>query len=397
LEDAPDFDAAHARWLPERIASAHRLPGGHRLGDSWGALAESQTQGLPALALRLPDGRAWRYAPQGGTIALDRGDDAPLVVELGESDWLGLSRSTETLMGLVMGQRAQVLSGEVADFIEWETALRVLYEALPPWDPEAPLIDSDGRELDPSTAFAPEDDPEQMAEFLRAAGYIVVRGLLPSEEVAGLVEAAEIARERAVDGDQDSWWSTHDDGRRGLVRVLSAGRDPRMRALPSDPRLMRIVGLSDFELEATETEGVSVIFKHSGMRFDGKADQPWHRDCGLGGHRLMCPLMNGSLFLTPADRASGELRFLPGSWQTVGARIHDPDYRMGVAIEAQPGDFALHYGDGLHAGTPPTAKEGPFRWSAVFEYGPVGRSAEQSQEHYDQLMHEADARSLRSS
>ncbi len=364
------FDAAHARTLPERIAR------------EWGALAASQTHGLPALAFRLPDGSAWRYAPQGDTIE--------------ERDWQGLWASTETVMGLVMGQRAKVLSGRVADFVEWEIALRVLYEQLPPWNPEAPLIGRDGRELDPSTSFAPDDDPERMADFLRTAGYVVVRQLLPPDEVAGLVEAAEIARDRAVDGDHDSWWSDHEDGRRILVRVLSAGTDPRMRALPGDPRLMRIVSLSDFELEATETEGVSVIFKHSGMVFDGKADQPWHRDCGLGGHALMCPLMNGSLFLKPADRASGELRFLPGSWRTAGARIHDPDHRLGVALEAQPGDFALHYGDGLHAGTPPTAKSGPFRWSAVFEYGPVGRSAEQSQEHYDQLMHQADARSLRS-
>jgi hypothetical protein len=108
----------------------------------------------------------------------------------------------------------------------------------------------------------------------------------------------------------------------------------------------------------------------------------------------MCPIMNGSLFLKPANRETGELRFLPGSWRTAGCVLDDPDYEMGVGIEASPGDFALHYGDGVHAGTPPTAQAGPFRWSAVFEYGLPARSKEQSQEHYDQIMLEADASDL---
>ena len=243
-------------------------------------------------------------------------------------------------------------------------------------------------------AFQPDDDPERMAEFLRLAGYIVVRSVLPRDEVARLIEAAETARDRVADGDGESWWSTHENGERMLGRVLTAGTDPRLRALPGDPRLTRVVGLSDFEFEPTETEGVSILFKQSGMVPDGKADQPWHRDCGLGGHKLMCPLMNGSLFLTPANRESGELRFLPGSWRTAGCRIADPEYQLGVGIEAEPGDFSVHYGDVLHAGTPPTSEKGPFRWSVVFEYGAVGRSAEQSQEHYDQLMQQADARTL---
>lgn len=377
------FDEAHRQVLPARI------------GDRWGALAAGQAHDLPALAFRLPDGRSWRYDASGGSIELRPGDDAPLVVGIAERDWLGLCEAAESVMGLVMAKRVELLEGEAADFVEWEVALRVLYEQLPPWTPDALLRGSDGAELDPATSFSPDDDPARMADFLRAAGYLVVRQVLPREEVAGLVEAAETVRAQATDGDGASWWSEHEDGRRVLVRVLTAGSDPRMRALPADPRLMRIVGLSDFDLEATETEGVSVLFKHSGMVFDGKADQPWHRDCGLGGHQLMCPLMNGSVFLSRADRASGELRFLPGSWRTAGCRIDDPDHRFGVGIEAEPGDFSLHYGDGLHAGTPPTSREGPFRSSAVFEYGPVGRRPEQSQEHYDQLMHQTDARALK--
>jgi hypothetical protein len=234
-----------------------------------------------------------------------------------------------------------------------------------------------------------------MADFLRTTGYILVREVLPPDEIPSLLDAAEALYATAREDDGGSWWSQHEDGRRMCSRVINAGADPRIGTLPSDPRLMRIVALSDIELEPTPTENLHILFKHSSMIFDGKADQPWHRDCGLGGHAAMCPIMNGSVFLRPANRATGELRFMPGSWKTAGYSVVDDDYEIGVGIEAYPGDFSLHYGDGMHAGTPPEALEGPFRISVVFEYGRPGRHVEQGQELYDQFMTDVDASQLR--
>ncbi len=367
------------------------------LAGKWGRVAAQATRGLPPLALRLSDGRAYSYLPEESGVTLRAGDgDAKTVVELDEQCWRGLLDSTETPPGLILTQRARIVSGEVSDFMSWEPALRVLYEGLPPYDPSAPLIGNDGREIDPAASFQPDDDPERMADFLRTTGYLLVRELISPDEVEGLRDAAAILRKAAREDDGESWWSKHEDGRTILTRVLEAGVDPRMRKLPTDPRLLRIVGLSDFKLEATDTDSISVIYKQSGIVFDGKADQPWHRDCGLGGHKHMCPLINGSLFLGPANLETGELRFLPGSWQTAGCSVIDQDSTLGVAIEAGAGDFSIHYGCGMHAGTPPTSKLGPFRSSIVFEYGRPGRTAEQSQEHHDQLMLEVDASTLRS-
>jgi hypothetical protein len=177
--------------------------------------------------------------------------------------------------------------------------------------------------------------------------------------------------------------------------VLNGGTHPRIRALLRDPRLLRIVALSDFALEATDTDVIHVLFKQSGMRPDGKTDNPWHRDCGLGLHATMCPLMNGSLFLRPANRETGELRFMPGSWRTAGVAGIPDDRELGVGIEAGPGDFSLHYGDGVHAGPPPTAQNGPFRTSIVFEYGPIGRAAGVGQEQNDLQLFEVDTSRLR--
>jgi len=379
------FDSYHERSLPELLAG------------EWGEVAARGARGLSPLAIRLPDGRAYSYVPETSTLRIAKGDEAAeTVVELDEALWQGIRQSMETPSGLVLSQRARIVAGEVGDFMSWEPALRVLYEELPPYDPDAPLIGRDGEEIDPTTTFHPDDDPDRMADFLRTTGYILVREVLPANEVDSLLEVAEALHATAREDDGGSWWSQHEDGRRMCSRVINGGADPRIQSLPIDPRLLRIVALSDFELEPTPTENLHILFKHSGMIFDGKADQPWHRDCGLGGHKIMCPIMNGSVFLRPANRATGELRFMPGSWKTAGYSVVDDDYEIGVGIEANAGDFSIHYGEGMHAGTPPEARGGPFRISVVFEYGRPGRQIEQGQELYDQFMTEVDASQLRS-
>ncbi len=378
------FDHYHRETLPSLLAG-DRAP-----------VAAKSAAGLPPLALRLSDGRAWTYVPEPRGLTLLRGDTAAkTVVELDEALWQGLHDAMETPSGIVLFGKGRIVAGEPGDFFRWETALRVLYEGLPPYDPTAPLIGRDGREIDPTRAFQPDDDPAVMADFLRTTGYILVRQVLPPNEIEDLLEAAEMLRAAARPNDPMSWWGEHEDGRTLVTRVLNGGTHPRIRALLRDPRLLRIVALSDYALEATDTDVIHVLFKQSRMRPDGKTDNPWHRDCGLGLHATMCPLMNGSLFLRPANRETGELRFMPGSWRTAGVSGIADDRTLGVGIEAGPGDFSLHYGDGMHAGPPPTAENGPFRSSIVFEYGPIGRAAGVGQEQNDLQMFDVDTSRLR--
>lgn len=380
----------------ERFAPYHREVLPAVLASDRGAVVAKVTVGLPPLGLRLPDGRAFTYVPEPRGLAVVPGDSAAkTVVELDEALWQGLHDAMETPFGILLFGKGKVVSGEPGEFFRWESALRVLYEGLPPYDPAAPLIGRDGREIDPTLSFAPDDDPAVMADFLRTTGYILVRQVIPPNEIAELLEAAESLRNSARQGDPMSWWGQHEDGRVLLTRVLNGGTHPRIRALLRDPRLLRIVALSDFALAATDTDVIHVLFKQSGMLPDGKTDNPWHRDCGLGLHAQMCPLMNGSLFLRPANRETGELRFMPGSWQTAGIGGIPDDRELGVGIEAGPGDFSLHYGDGLHAGPPPTAESGPFRSSIVFEYGPIGRAAGVGQEQNDLQLFDVDTTRLR--
>ncbi len=123
------------------------------------------------------------------------------------------------------------------------------------------------------------------------------------------------------------------DARRREARPARAARATRAS--------LALMDLADEPLEhrvpASADEGVSVIWKRPSMR-EGLGDLPWHRDCGMGGHAVMCPMLIASVFLTPATPETGELRMLPGSWQRGCGPIdaRHPRAPRGVSFAARP-------------------------------------------------------------
>ena len=47
-------------------------------------------------------------------------------------------------------------------------------------------------------------------------------------------------------------------------------------------------------------ESITVIFKLP-QASDGLANLPWHRDCGMGGHSVMCPILVASATPSPLE------------------------------------------------------------------------------------------------
>ena len=97
-----------------------------------------------------------------------------------------------------------------------------------------------------------------------------------------------------------------------------------------------------------------MIYKNPDMT-EGLSDIPWHRDCGMGGHSVMCPTLIASVFLTPANAETGELKMLPGSWKGTCGYM-DPSLGKapeGVGFSAEPGAVPVPYGHGMHAAPPP--------------------------------------------
>jgi ectoine hydroxylase-related dioxygenase (phytanoyl-CoA dioxygenase family) len=276
--------------------------------------------------------------------------------------------------------------------MQWEPALRWAYRGRPIYDAaRIDLRDLDGRPLDPGRSFELDDDPEEMAHFLRTVGYIWVRNVLSPEEVEELQRESERLRADAREGDQESWWGKTAEGDSVLCRVLRAGKQPRMRSLHSDPRFRRLADLCDADMVlkqgAEDRDGVTVLWKQPGIE-EGLGDLPWHRDCGMGGHESMCPTAVLSIFLGPNSPEAGAISFLPGSWQTslAFAEAGDDLAPKGIAPPAQPGDVTFHYGDGMHVAPPPTETAGPHRSCVLMGFQRADGWNHRGDRHYNDVL-----------
>ncbi len=377
-----DFHRFHREELPRRLAEGN------------GALAARGGRRIGSLAFRLPGGDAYTYSPREGGIDVVPGDaGADTVIELEAEIWQNVVRELDAAAGLLYGGRARCRRGNALRWLDWEPALRAMFSGRPVYDPDAVrLLDRLGRPLDPAQSFAPDADRDDMAHFLRTAGYLFVRDVFEAGEVAALLAEAEALRREAVKGDKLSWWGKRDDGEEVLCRVTRGGAKPLLRALPRDPRLQALAALADEPLahrwKGSEEEGVTVIWKQPGVA-EGLGDLPWHRDCGMGGHALLCPVLVASLFLTPSTPETGDLRMLPGSWQAGCGPIdaRHPRAPKGVAFAARPGDVSLHYGDTMHAAPPPERSDlDRYRVSAVVGFARPGVRPHRGR-HYNEVLH----------
>jgi ectoine hydroxylase-related dioxygenase (phytanoyl-CoA dioxygenase family) len=378
-----DFERYHREELPALLAAGR------------GALAAKAARSLPPLAFRRREGGAFTYRPAARGIEIVAGDAAAAtVIELEHEAWQGLVHELEAPAGLLYAGRLRAARGEAMDVMAWEPALRALYNGRPPYDPAeaAFLRDRRGAPLDPEATFAPASDREEMAHFLGEAGYLFVRGVFEHAEIAGFLEEADELRAEAHPGDKLSWWGRDAAGRELLCRVTRAASKPRLGALPRDPRVLALRDLAGEPLvhKLGEGDGVTVIWKQPGVA-EGMGDLPWHRDCGMGGHATMCPILVCSIFLTDATPETGELVFLPGSWRTSCVQAvfaGEAGAPAGAHFRARPGDVSLHYGDTLHAAPPPTRADLPtYRASAVVSFARPGAHHHRGERSYNAVLH----------
>jgi ectoine hydroxylase-related dioxygenase (phytanoyl-CoA dioxygenase family) len=350
-----DFEDFHRRELPRRLAAGH------------GALAaEDELLRLGALAFRLPGGSAFSYVPRSGGIDVVEGDAAArTVIEISAEDWSNVVHDLDSAPGLLYAGRVRCVRGNAMRFVRWEPGLRAMFQGRPIFqEGRAALRDRRGAPLDTGRAFTLADDDAEMAHFLRVAGYLLVRGVFSAAEVEDFRRHATRLRAMAREGDRKSWWARNAAGESILCRVTHAGRIPALRALYADARLARLQSLSHHALVTRaqgEEDGISLLIKNPGVT-EGLSDLPWHRDCGMGGHASMCPVLVASLYLWPSRPESGELRMLPGSHEgSCGfAEAGDAQAPRGISLAADPGDVSLHYGDIMHAAPPPSGA-GPYR------------------------------------
>jgi ectoine hydroxylase-related dioxygenase (phytanoyl-CoA dioxygenase family) len=349
-----------------------------RLGDAIGRAAARDVRDAPAIAFAV-DGAAWRFVPGGDAIRIEGGDDAPALAVMDAAAWSDFASERATGAGLLYGGRVRFERGGQAELERWEPALRALFDGRPIFDPAADAV---GAGVDCAGRATLDDSDETLRRFLHATGYLLVRGVFGRDEIARLVDVVSERQARARPGDGRSWWATTSSGAQVLCRLIYLGLDaPTIAALNDDARLRRLASLASEPLRpATDrSDGHSVVIKNPDV-VAGLSDLPWHRDCGLGGHPLTCPALNIGSQLDAASEATGRLRFVPGSWRY---SCHRSDLARAkvVAVDTEPGDVTVHFGDTMHAAPPPTGT-GPGRrtlyvgWmpSRAYDTIPVGRS-----------------------
>ncbi len=342
-----DFDWFHREELPTLL-------------EQRGAIfSDTDARVVRPLGFQLSDGRAYTYVPDGSSFSVEPGTGAAqTVVELTAEAWSAFVWELKTCFALLYADQLRVLHGSFGHMARWEPPLRVAFsnQVLFDIDHPANIEDEAGCVMDLTKSFTLEDPTTVTREFLQRVGFVHLRSVLDAAEIDALKSDVSDALDRARPDDRKSWWTTV-DGREVCNRVnyLNHG-SPRIAALGADPRFLGIAALGGADLRDAQDrlDGNSVVIKVPGSH-GGLADLPWHRDCGMGGHPVKCPMLNVGIQLHSATADAGQLQMIPGSHRGT-SRLPSAREAEGlpvVALSTEPGDVTVHFGHTLHAAPPP--------------------------------------------
>jgi ectoine hydroxylase-related dioxygenase (phytanoyl-CoA dioxygenase family) len=343
-----DFDRFHRDDLPVALASHAPVFTGTDAGV------------VRPLAFRLADGSAYTYVPDGRTFTVEPGADrAHTVVDLTAAAWRAFVLELQSSFALLYADELRIAAGSFWQLARWEPSLRVVFsgQAVYDLDDPPPVLDHSGEPLDLARTFTLDDPHDEIADFLQRAGYVHLRDVLTPAEIAAVDTDVAAAVRSARPDDRRSWWTTV-DGEEVCNRVnyLNDG-SALIAGLGADERFVAIAALGGPDLRDApdRLDGHGVVIKVPGAT-EGLVDLPWHRDCGMGGHPVKCPMLNVGIQLDPATAASGQLQMIAGSHRGT-SRLPGPREVDGlpvVAVTTEPGDVTVHFGHTLHAAPPPT-------------------------------------------
>jgi hypothetical protein len=309
-----------------------------------GELVDRGIAALEAPSLTLAIGeRSWTYPGGDGDLTVRLDDEA-------FSDWAQLNRSFNG-MG-VMGQLDH--DGSERDVSVWDALTHTLLEG---W---TVLADDLTFDVDLDRSFGPDDDPSEIAHFLREAGYLHLRGWLDPADMATVSDDIDRALPTYAEGDGRSWWAVQADGTRRCVRLQEfLGHSPTTEAILEGEvweHLRRVLSGDDVEL--VRGKEIEALVKPVGI-VQGASDVTFHRDCHLGRHPYGCSGTTIGISVTSGTPENGRLRVAAGSHRVampVEVAKHDP-YLPVVAVSTEPGDLTVHLSCTLHEAAPPQRQE----------------------------------------
>jgi len=359
-----DFDRFHRQDLPRRLAERPQV------------FTASDRRAVRPLAFRLDDGRAYTYLPSGDGFTIAPGDDdAHTVVTLSSEDWSAFTWELRSCFALFYADALTFPRGTFGQLARWEPAMRVAFDGQVVYDLDDPpaVVDDAGRPLALDRTFTLDDPDAEMADFLGRAGFLHLGGVVDADELQMLAADVTTAVERARPDDRRSWW-TIVDGVDTCNRVNYLNDQSTLIAgLGADERFRRIgaLGGPDLRDAPDRLDGNGVVIKVPGAT-SGLADLPWHRDCGMGGHPVKCPMLNIGIQLDAATAGAGQLQVLAGSHRGT-SRLPGPHQTDGlpvVALTTRPGDVTVHFGHTLHAAPPPADRTAAGRRALYLSFVP---------------------------
>lgn len=330
---------------------------GHLVADAMAQL------GARPLTLETDGVDTWSIVADGATVRAVRGpvDDA-LVVTLSAEEFSDWCQNQRSLNAFAVARTLRTRGGDARDASIWDSLLLSLLYGWPAVG-AVDFVDRHGAPLDLDRTFTPDDDPADIAHFLREAGFLHLRGWVDPASMAEI--SADIDRERPthVEGDGASWWAQLEDGSRVCVRLQEfVDRSPATAAMLSSERwdqLRRALAADDPLVQApVEGRCIEALVKPLGV-VSGPSDLSFHRDCHLGRHAYSCSGTTVGVSVTASDEGNGQLRVIPGSHRIampVEIARTDP-YLAPLALTTEVGDLTVHLSCTLHEATAPKVTE----------------------------------------
>jgi hypothetical protein len=358
--DVRSRTSADIRTIDPDAFLGEELP---RLLEERGHLAAGAARafGAGTFAVALP-GREHTLAFDGSSFDVRAGSGGDAAVMLDDAELADIVNDLKTPMTLLTGGTLRMSRGRLEDFLDWWVLLRSVLDERPAYEPGAiDFRDRLGAPLDLTQAFTPDAGDEDLAHFLREAGYLHLRGWLDPADMDRISADMDRALPTYTPDDGNSWWAETRNGDHRCVRMqnFDAHSPTTTRVLEGD-ELARIAALTDDGHAVTRfgSSRVEALEKPIGV-VKGISDVPWHKDCSLGMHSYNCCSLVVGVSVTGADASCGQLRVVAGSHR---ALVQPAFVRKGldlpvVELPTEQGDLTVHCSCTLHMAQPPVDHE----------------------------------------
>ncbi len=304
---------------------------------------------------------SWTFALDESTLSVRAGADGAARVEVSDADVADVVNDLKTPMTFLTAGTLRMPRGNLGDFLDWWVVLRSLIDMRPVHTRGAVAFEHrDGSPLDLQRVFTPDDDDDEIAGFLGAAGFLHLRGWFEPGIMAEISADMDRALPTYARDDGRSWWAKTANGDDRCVRMeYFHEHSTRVRDLLAGDRFLRIGRLVEGDYVARTTGNrIEALVKPIGV-VEGISDVPWHKDCSLGMHSYRCCGLTCGISVTGADARSGQLRVVAGSHRALvqPAFVRSSSDLPIVDLPTETGDITVHCSCTLHMSQPPVERE----------------------------------------